>query len=176
MKIAIVTVVSKGLGTYIAEGMLHSNIHVIGTSRSDNKNLKELANNYNLKYTFFPADLCSVDDVSSLIERIKETLCRRKLTCLYVINNAAIVSPVNRAETIVNHELQRHIQINIATPMMLINTFLKEALEKDYRFIGVTISSGAANQPFSGWSAYCSAKASMNMYTRVVALEQEENN
>src|SRR5699024_12833001 len=37
---------------------------------------------------------------------------------------------------------------------------------------GVTITSGAAERPIYGWSAYGSSKASMNMYTKTVALEQ----
>ena len=35
----------------------------------------------------------------------------------------------------------------------------------------VNISSGAARRPVSGWSAYCAAKAGLEMASRVVALE-----
>src|SRR5699024_5076527 len=38
--------------------------------------------------------------------------------------------------------------------------------------ISMIITSGAANRPIFGWSAYCSSKASMNMYVQTVALEQ----
>jgi benzil reductase ((S)-benzoin forming) len=35
----------------------------------------------------------------------------------------------------------------------------------------VNISSGAGRRPISGWSAYCAAKAGLDMASRVVALE-----
>src|SRR5699024_6696796 len=40
-------------------------------------------------------------------------------------------------------------------------------------FIGANISSGAADRPMYGWSAYCSSKASIDMYTKTLALEQK---
>src|SRR5690625_21303 len=174
MKVAIVTGVSRGLGKYIAKGMLSSNIHVYGTSRSENKLLKDVAKKQNVDYTFFPADLSSTKDVQQLIDQIKEKLDRKKLACLYVINNAAIVSPVRRSENILPEELQSHFQINVMTPMMLLNSFVKEAMEKDFPIIGVNISSGAAERPISSWGPYCSAKASIEMYTKTFALEQDE--
>jgi benzil reductase ((S)-benzoin forming) len=38
----------------------------------------------------------------------------------------------------------------------------------------LNISSGAANNPYYGWSAYCTAKAGLDMLTRCVATEQEK--
>jgi benzil reductase ((S)-benzoin forming) len=37
----------------------------------------------------------------------------------------------------------------------------------------VNISSGAGRRPISGWSAYCAAKAGLDMASRVAALEAE---
>src|SRR5699024_12496578 len=37
----------------------------------------------------------------------------------------------------------------------------------------VNITSGADKSPRYGWSAYCSAKASIDMYTKTIAWEQE---
>src|SRR5690625_4358024 len=174
MKVAIVTGVSKGLGTYIAKGMLASNIHVFGASRSDNPTLNDIAKKQNMNYTFIPTDLTLEEEVQQLIKKIKDELNGKQLEYLYVINNAAMLSPIYRAENISDDSLQSHFQIDVMTPMMLLNSFLKEAMAKGFPLIGVNISSGAAEQPFSGWSPYCSSKASINMYTKTVSLEQNE--
>src|SRR5690625_5223675 len=157
MKVAIVTGVSKGLGKYIAKGMLASNTHVFGTSRSENKTLQDVSKKHNMNYIFIPADLCSTDEVQQLIEKLQAELSGKKLECLYVINNAAMLTPISRSENIFDHDLQRHFQINVMTPMMLLNFFIKDSMENQYPIIGVNISSGAAEKPISGWSAYCSA-------------------
>jgi NAD(P)-dependent dehydrogenase (short-subunit alcohol dehydrogenase family) len=40
----------------------------------------------------------------------------------------------------------------------------------------VNVSSGAAARPIPGWSAYCAAKAGLDMFTQVVALEVQDSN
>src|SRR5699024_12219854 len=56
-------------------------------------------------------------------------------------------------------------------PMILMNTMINES--NNALFIGANISSGAADRPMYGWSAYCSSKASIDMYTKTLALEQK---
>src|SRR5699024_6247426 len=58
-------------------------------------------------------------------------------------------------------------------PMTMMNQLLSFASKQEVKLIGVTISSGAAERPISGWSAYCSSKASINTYTKIAGLEEE---
>src|SRR5690625_7484217 len=58
--------------------------------------------------------------------------------------------------------------------MVLTNFLLNICHREDISLTAVTITSGAAERPVYGWSAYCSTKASINMYTKTVGLEQEE--
>jgi benzil reductase ((S)-benzoin forming) len=48
--------------------------------------------------------------------------------------------------------------------------FLRATASTPLRRI-VNISSGAARRPISGWTAYCAAKAGLDMASRVLALE-----
>ena len=66
------------------------------------------------------------------------------------------------------------MNLNTIAPMAITNYFLKKTTEKGVQLISVVITSGAAEKPSYGWSAYCSTKASVNMYTKTAALEQEE--
>jgi len=70
----------------------------------------------------------------------------------------------------------QHYQINVIAPTTIINELLTDTSNENYQLVGVNITSGAAERAISGWSAYCSSKASINMYTKTVAIEQDEKN
>ena len=38
----------------------------------------------------------------------------------------------------------------------------------------INVSSGAAANPFAGWSAYCASKAGVSILTRVLAIEESD--
>jgi benzil reductase ((S)-benzoin forming) len=48
-----------------------------------------------------------------------------------------------------------------------------EKLSADRRILN--ISSGAGRNPTTGWGVYCSTKAALDMYSRVIHAEQGEN-
>lgn len=87
-----------------------------------------------------------------------------------------MLEPIDQSMNIQSADLAYHIRVNTTAPMVFMNNFLKQAAEKDVQFVGTTITSGAAERPVYGWSAYCTSKASINMFTRTAALEQEELN
>lgn len=174
MKLAIVTGVSKGLGESLATVLLESGINVIGISRSENDHLKEIANRKNMSYEHFAYDLMDVASLDEQLGIISKSIFKEKLEKIYVINNAAVVEPINQAIKINSQELIDHVNINTIAPMIILNYFLKSASQFSVPLIGVTVTSGAAERAVFGWSAYCSTKASINMYTKTVALELDE--
>lgn len=174
MKIAIVTGVSKGLGKSIATFLLESGIHVYGISRTENKELLKAAEENSTSYTHFSCDLGQLEAASQTIEKIIRIISSGTVSQLYVVNNAAVVGPIDKAMNMGEEELSRHYNVNAISPMMILNSMLSLSNEKQVSLIGVNITSGAAERPIYGWSAYCSSKASINMYTKAVALEQEE--
>lgn len=174
MKYAIITGVSKGLGESIATFLLESNVNVYGISRNENKRLPEIAKENNVHYKHFPCDLGNLHKTEQTIEEMLQQLSEQEVSQLYVINNAAVVQPIKKATDTTGSELAYHYQVNVITPMMILNKFLQYSNGKKLSFIGVNVTSGAANQPIYGWSAYGSSKASLNMYTKAVALEQEQ--
>lgn len=174
MKTAIITGVSKGLGESIAILFLKLGINVLGISRTSNELLVKIAKEQQVTYKHFICDLGDTEQIEQALGNITKQLSTEQLTTLYVINNAATVDPIEQAMRINNADLIQHIQVNTIAPMIVLNTILKEATAINIPVIGVNITSGAADRPVYGWSAYCSTKASINMYTETVALEQEE--
>lgn len=174
MKLAIVTGVSKGLGASVAELFLKSNLPLIGISRTENNELKQLANDYNTAYEHLSADLGQEKELEKLTESLGERLAHYQPKTVYLVNNAAMVKPVHQASKIHSKELFSHINLNMTAPMVIINSLISQASEYDATLVGLTVTSGAAENPIYGWSPYCSTKAGINMYTKTVALEQEE--
>ncbi|MEN1970447.1 (S)-benzoin forming benzil reductase [Lentibacillus sp. N15] len=174
MKYAIITGVSRGLGEAVANLFIESGINVIGISRNSNKKLAAYAEENNITYQHFSCDVGNLNVLEQTIGQVSNYIFQEDPTTIYLVNNAAVLEPIGPATSINNQSLQDHVQVNTIAPMVLMNTFMHEAMEKDVRFIGVTITSGAAENPYYGWSAYCSTKSSINMYTKTVAMEQDE--
>lgn len=174
MKYAVITGTSKGLGESIATFLLESGIHVIGISRTSSTKLEKDATANNVTFTHFPCDLSDVDALNQTFQLIRKEVFTEHLTSVYLVNNAAVLDPIDPSMNIAAEDLAYHMQVNCVAPMALTNLFLKEATEQEVFMVGVTITSGAAERPIYGWSAYCSSKASINSYTETVALEQAE--
>src|SRR5699024_1007105 len=116
-------------------------------------------------------DLSNLDELNNVIEALRENVFSQQLSHLYLINNAAVVGPIDQAQEVHPDALQHHYQLDVVAPINLINTMINES--NNALFIGANISSGAADRPMYGWSAYCSSKASIDMYTKTLALEQK---
>jgi len=175
MDYAVVTGTSRGLGEACAKLLLESGIHVLGVSRQGNPLLERYAKENKAEYRHYE---CNLADIALLDSTVKEIVTylfsEEKANNLYLINNAATLSPINQAVELRDAgEITRHMQVNLASPMTLMNTLLYESEKRDTPFIGINITSGASRRPIYGFSAYCSAKAGLDMYTKTVATELE---
>lgn len=171
MKLALVTGVSRGLGQATAKLLLEKGIHVLGISRSG-QDLRAQAENKGVSYEHLSKDLSDLEQVKQVNERLRALIREKEVKQLYLVNNAAMLGPIDQGMNYDPEELAKHVQINTVAPMVLMNHHLKISEEKAIPFTGVTITSGAAERPIYGWSGYCSTKASINMYTETIALEQ----
>jgi len=87
-----------------------------------------------------------------------------------LVNNAGVVEPVGPLDTIAADALARNIAVNLVAPMILMRAFLEATRAVPLRRV-INISSGAGRRPVPGWSAYCAAKAGLDMASRVVLEE-----
>jgi len=174
MKYAIVTGVSQGLGFDIGKFLLESGIHLIGISRTNQVALQSIANENHVNYIHYACDLSISEEVARTLSGINNVLEELdENDHVYVINNAAVIQPIKPSTSQTQEELAYHYQVNVLAPMHIMNTLLLKCSEQEIPFVGVNITSGSAKSPLYGWSAYCSAKASIDMYTKTIALEQE---
>lgn len=173
MDVAIVTGVSKGLGEQIAQCLLTEGIGVIGVSRTENTTLSSIAEKHDTLYRYVCGNLNDMNAVSLIIDEVSDVLGSSDVDQLYVVNNAAMLEPVGFAHQLNGNAIREHYALNVFAPMDILQGVLHFVEKRDITVTCGNITSGAATSAIAGWSAYSSAKAAINAYTRTVAKEQE---
>jgi benzil reductase ((S)-benzoin forming) len=118
-------------------------------------------------------DLSDPFAIDAVFADVAKSLDGRAFDKAVLINNAGVVVPVGPLARNATADIVANINVNLVAPMVLMRCFLgaTEGRAKLRRVIN--ISSGAGKRPIAGWSAYCAAKAGLDMVTRVAALEAE---
>ncbi|MEN8928022.1 MAG: SDR family NAD(P)-dependent oxidoreductase [Flavobacteriales bacterium] len=165
MKTLIITGASKGIGNAIAKEFYKNGYQVFSLSRTKADNLEGINQ-----------IACDISDLEGLELVMKSILAKIKTTSpssITLLNNAGSLGSISRIENIDYQNIIQSININYSAPLILNSLFIKETeswgIERKIR----TISSGAANGSYDGWSVYCSTKAAVDRMTSVLGVEQE---
>ncbi|MBB6448406.1 benzil reductase ((S)-benzoin forming) [Geomicrobium halophilum] len=166
MEHIIITGASKGLGAAMRDAFLEEGSTVHALART------EIAEDDQL-YTY-QVDVSNVDALIQTFETIFTNIEEQNCTSITLVNNAGIVSPVGTADENDPHEIAKSITVNISAPMIATREFLKQSESFSAERTVLNISSGAGRKPTEGWSAYCTGKAGLDMFTKTAALEQND--
>ncbi len=154
----IVTGVSKGLGKALVQHYLDAGIQVIGIGRSHNFD--------HSNFSFIRCDFSSLDQIENLVLPIlnEDTI---------LFNNAGQIGHIERLSDQVRYDVAEVLTVNTIAPMIL-SAKVANAIEKNYVFTLVNISSGAGRGPIPSWSAYCASKAALDMFSLTFYKEEKE--
>jgi len=89
-----------------------------------------------------------------------------------LINNAGVIAPVAPVGRINNQDLAAGFAVNLISPAILMNNFIRHTRNSQADRLIVNISSGAARHTVDAWSGYCAAKAGLDMFSEVLQSEQ----
>ena len=159
MNLYIVTGATKGLGEALARqiaAQAGNRLVTMGRAQADATNIE--------------VDLADAAAAERAGDELERRIAGGAFARAVLFNNAGVVSPVGPLEKVDAAELERNLAVNFVAPILLMRRFLRATEGEQLRRI-VNISSGAARRPVFGWSAYCAAKAGLEMASRVVALE-----
>jgi benzil reductase ((S)-benzoin forming) len=172
---AILTGASRGIGAALARGLLRSGTHLITLSRRSDPELTALATRTGALLEQIEGDLSNLDATTLAARRMIDAM-PDKASRYLLINNAGMLAPVvPAAQNTDAAAITAALNLNVATPMLLCAHFLQAVagLSADRRILN--ISSGAGRGATTGWGVYCSSKAALDMYSRVIHAEQGEN-
>ena len=170
MKLAIITGGSRGLGKSLVHAFCNQGYFVISIARGrlDYKH-KNLLNH-------FRQDLTDLSAIEKLFVQIDQVVSDHQYQEIILINNAGIIGDIKTVENSTMNSISKTIQINLIVPMVMSSCFLsllKNKIDINHRI--VNISSGASASPYYGWSAYCSSKSGLEMFSKVLAKEEINN-
>ena len=167
MKYIIVTGDSRGLGFGIVSNILETTDYgVIGLSRKESDNIKNLKKKYPEKYFHFNIDLSRTREIKSFFfEKI------RKVGPIFgLVNNAAyayddIVSNMNI------DEIEKMFSVNVFSAIELTKLCVRNMLLNNVKGSFVHISSVSAHTGYKGLSMYASTKGAIESFSKGFSRE-----
>ncbi len=161
-KTFLVTGASSGLGRQICIRISEMNGNVILTAR----NIKRLNETLSLmvpgNHKIEPADLTRSEDISALVGELP------KLNGVVFSTGVSIIAPTG---FITAEDYSKTFQTNFEGSLMLSNAIIRKKKIVKNACSMVFISSISTHYPFVGGALYVSAKAAMEGYARILALE-----
>jgi benzil reductase ((S)-benzoin forming) len=159
MNYYFITGTSRGIGKSIAQQLLlDPKNKVFGFSRGNTLSHE--------RFSFHQLDLSDVTAVSKW-----EFPALNDADKICLVNNAGAIGAVKHAGKMEANEIASAFNVNLVSPVMLTNAFLKAYSAQTAQQIIINVSSGAGKNPIDGWSVYCATKAGLDMYTRTLAEE-----
>jgi len=168
MNLYVITGTTKGLGQALA----------LALGRNPDNYVVEISRGVSGKSgsnTFIHADLADLASIKTAFDALAGVLGGRTFARAALINNAGVVLPVARFDALSAGALQDNMTVNVVAPIVAAGAFAKLTRASAASRMIVNISSGAAKRAVRGWTAYCTAKAGLEMATRVIAEEAQQS-
>lgn len=167
MNSIIVTGDSGILGSLVVASILEKRTErVIGISRSENENIRELMSKYKDRYLHINYDLANVEGIKDLyLSHLKG------LGPIYgLVNNSAYAYDdiVTNADL---EQLERMYRINVFAPILLTKYAIRDMLLNTIKGSIVHISSVSAHTGYKGLSMYGSTKGAIEAFSTGIARE-----
>lgn len=116
---------------------------------------------------------CDVTDPVAVQAAVQTVVARwGRLDAL--INNAGMIDPIARIEHADPSDWGMSVDVNLKGVFYGMRAAIPVMKAAGSGTI-ITVSSGAASNPYEGWSAYCAAKAGAAMLTQAAHLEEGKN-
>ena len=164
-KIALITGASRGIGKALATTYFNNGWQVITFSRTKSDLPPEIKQ--------IQIDLSKTEELSVGFENAFAEVNIGSINRFTLINNAGRLGKISDINNIPLSDIGLSIQLNVTVVMQMSSLFIQKSQEINAIKSIINISSGAAINPYQGWSVYCSSKAAVDMFTKTVALEQE---
>ena len=167
-KTIVVTGASRGLGAAVARmvGEMGHNVVLSARSQGDLEAVAAEIDPTGQRILVAPGDVSRVEDCRQLVKASVSRFGRLD----GVVNNAGVLEPVLPLAEADPDAWRTNIEVNVLGPAYLTHFAIPHLRERRGRVINV--SSGAAVKAMEGWSAYCTSKAALNHFNRLLAVEE----
>lgn len=172
MRYYLVTGTSRGLGEAVCRRLVDPEHTLFCVSRSDNPDLRRAALDAGCALHYFRNDLSKLDRIGAIMDAVFKRIAAEDAESLFLVNNAGVLGPVGPLHRVPLDRVARNLQVNLISVFVLTGEFLRRSQALNVPRTVLTVSSGAGKHAYDGWSAYCAAKAGVDMMSRSLAVEQ----
>lgn len=169
----LITGTSRGIGEALAKKLLGDGNFIYCISRNPNPSIGVEAF---IKQRFLkdlPQDLNQVQQIRDLVREVFRHINPEQVASITLINNAGIVHPIRQIGSgEASDKIIRNINVNLTAAMLITDGFIRETQDWGVPRKVLNMTTGAARRPMAAWSAYCTAKAGLEMYSHCLAKEQ----
>ncbi|WP_448383884.1 SDR family NAD(P)-dependent oxidoreductase [Desulfosoma sp.] len=167
-QLAVISGAGRGIGRAAAEQLARVGARVALAARSE-KALHEAAEAIRAqggRAEPFVVDVSQWEDVRRMAESVRHAHGAPHI----VVGNAGVIEPVGPAWTLDPKDWAYNLAVNVTGAFHLVRAFGPSMVEAG-RGVFIFTSSGAAKHPVAGWSAYCAAKAGLDLFAETLAEE-----
>lgn len=169
----VVTGASKGIGRAISQQLAAQGYPVLALARPS-RALDEIGEELALCCPGSFAIACDLSQPND-IKQAAEQICQHFPWIAGLVHNAGTIFPVLPLAQIEINDWSHSIDVNLIGVQDLTQRLMANMGGAQQSRV-TTISSGAALSPVESWSAYCVAKAGLDMWTRCLAIEGAQSN
>lgn len=170
-QVAVVTGGGRGIGRAAAIALARAGAAVVVTARTTAE-IEETAGQIEGeggRARAIPADVADWAAVEQLAEGAVQAFGPADI----VVANAGVIEPVNDTWAVAPDDWAQNLAVNLVGAFYTVRAFLPTMVERRQGVLIFT-SSGAATHPVAGWSAYCAAKAGVDLFARALAAEIDQ--
>lgn len=160
MEYYFITGTSTGIGNAITKQLLKKEmVSVFGFSRRqtiEHRNYHHFVIDLNKPESLSRFDFPDIDKAQRIV----------------LINNAGVIGDITFVGNKQDESIVSSYNINIVSPSILINRFIKKYQSMKTEKTILNISSGAGRHSIAAWSDYCASKSALDMFSRTISEEQ----
>lgn len=168
--LVVLTGASRGLGAALVRQLRANGARLLTISRQPDPALASGAANAEIEQ--WAADLAGDIEVADRLERWLRAVDAARFTSAVLINNAGLLGRVGPIDASDTSTLAAVLRVGLEAPITLTAAFLRATRHWTIDKRVLNISSGAGRRPIAGWAAYCAAKAGLDHFSRVTALDE----
>ncbi|MCS6943957.1 MAG: SDR family NAD(P)-dependent oxidoreductase [Sutterellaceae bacterium] len=173
MELYIVTGASRGLGRALAQQLLQPQRLLLTIARRPDHTLEALAAMKGAKIEQWALDLAHGVGAAARLEAWLHAQPRERFGRATLINNAGLLGRVGPLDAADAETLATVLRVDLEAALLLTSAFLRATRPWAAERRVLNVSSGAGRRPIAGWAAYCAAKAGLDHFARVVALDEQ---
>jgi NAD(P)-dependent dehydrogenase (short-subunit alcohol dehydrogenase family) len=171
-RLFILTGASRGLGAAIARALLAADVHLLTLSRHPDVTLADDAQARGAALEQWALDLAHDVGSAARLEAWLHNQDPAQFASATLINNAGLLGRVGPIDASDAESLVAVLRVGLEAPLLLASAFLRATRDWALDKRVLNVSSGAGRRPIAGWAAYCTAKAGLDHFTRVIALDE----